>query len=574
MKLGGFSGKVLFVDLSRRKIWRETLDPKLAAEFIGGFGICAKMACDLANSDVFDPRNPVIIGTGPLVGTNVPAASRLYAFTRLPANGAVGWGGGGGVTFACNLKFAGYDAAVITGRAEKPSIIKIEDDDVEICDAGDLWGLGINRTCEEIWKEYGEGGIIAIGQAGENLVRFSMAFVDRLSTIGRGGIGAVMGSKNLKAVFVRGTGEVEIADRKRYEELCSQLLDAIRSYPYTKEWQELGLLKSLPLVPKDVYLQIRKKRVACVSCPVGDKDVIDVGGEVYSTSALNLLTPVVMGMGDYRKAVKLTAALDDYGLDMFEFYGLLEFARELDRQGKLELDEEVDFTSLNSMLHWARMITFRQGAGNLLARGFAELEMRSGVKAKSVVKGMRAYVTPRGPLVWNLFGTMELGQIVDPRGPHVAAGGSPTYFAKRPVESFRKHLRRMGLDDAKIDEILSDGIRIGKLLCYSHIWFTILASLGICARAQINRFYSAELCAELYSAVTGINVSRKELMMRAKGVWRMLKLANLKTAEDIPPEDWFEDGFRDYVTGKPLSREDVERMIEEYYEEMGLSFGR
>jgi len=226
------------------------------------------------------------------------------------------------------------------------------------------------------------------------------------------------------------------------------------------------------------------------------------------------------------------------------------------------------------MLHWAEIIALRQGVGNLLADGFAELEVKTGVKAKSVVKGMRAYVTPRGPLVWNLFGTMELGQIVDPRGPHVAAGGSPTYFAKRPVESFRKHLRRMGLDDAKIDEILRDGIRIGKLLCYSHVWFTILASLGICARAQINRFYSAELCAGLYSAVTGIDVDRKELMGKAKEVWRMLKLANLKTTGDIPPDDWFEDGFRDYVTGKPLGREDVERMIEEYYEEMGLSFGR
>ncbi len=566
MKLYGFAGKILFIDLSKREVWEQDLDPKVAVEFIGGFGLCAKIACDLIDSDAFDPKTPLIIGTGPMVGTNLPAASRLYAFTRLPANGAIGWGGAGGVTFACNLKFAGYDALVITGKSDRPSVVRIEDDEVEIRDAEHLWGKGIGETCKEIWKDYGEGGVLAIGQAGENLVRFSMAFVDRLSTIGRGGIGAVMGSKNLKAVFVRGNGEVEVADRERYEDLCGQLLDKIRNYPYTKEWQELGLLKSLPLVPREVYMGMKKRRIACVSCPIGDKDVVDVSGEIYSTSALNLLTPMVLGMQDYRKAIKLTATLDDYGLDMFEFFGLLEFVSELSERGKL--NEKIDFSSLDSMLSWAEKITFRRGVGNLIAESFAELEAKTGVKAGSVIKGMRAYVTPKGPLVWNLFGTMELGQIVDPRGPHVAAGGSPTYFAKRSLESFRKHLVRMGLDDAKVNEILSNGIRIGKLLCYSHIWFTILASMGICARAQINRFYSAELCADLYSAVTGIEVNRRELMQRARNVWKMLKLAN--RMEDIPPDDWFEDGFRDYATGRPLTKEDVLRMVEEYYEELGI----
>ena len=569
-----FAGKILRIDLTNCEI--NKYDSDLAKNYIGGFGFCAKLACDNIKSGItpLSPSDPLIIGAGALVGTNAPATSRIYAFTKLPANGAIGWGGGGGVTFACNLKFAGYDAVIIEGKADRPVFITIEDNDIGICDAEDTWGFGISETCQKIWKECGEGGIMAIGQAGENLVRFSMVYVDRLSTIGRGGIGAVMGSKNLKALFVRGSGSVEVKDRRRFDKAVKELLERMRSYPYLKEWQELGLLKSLPAIPRDVYLKLRKRRIACVSCPIGDKDVLELDGEeIYTTSAVNLVTPAVMGM-NYKDAMRLTAKLDEYGMDMFEFLGILNFAKELSEKGKLELDSEIDFTSLDSMLSWAKKIALREGTGDLLANGFTEMEKKFGVKPKSVVKGLRAYVTPKGPLIWNLFGTMELGQILDPRGPHVAAGGSPTYFAKRPPESFRKHLARMGIPDEKIEEILSGGIKIGKLLCYSHIWFTVLASLGICARAQINRFYNADICAELYSAATGIEISKNQLLDRAKEVWRMLKLANFRAGftreDDLPPEDWLDDGFRDYVTGEPLTKEDVERMLDEYYMEMGL----
>ena len=227
----GFAGKVLHVDLSKSEARVSSVGRDVFEEFIGGFGLCVKLISDAIppGATPFSPENPIVIGAGPLVGTDVPAASRLYAFTKLPANNAVGWGGAGGVTFACNLRFAGYDAVVITGKAENPSVVRIEDGDVEICDAGHLWGYGIKETCERIWEDFGYGGVVAIGPAGENLIRFSMAFVDRLSTMGRGGIGAVFGSKNLKAVFVRGTGEVEVADRKRYEELCNKLLEEMKN---------------------------------------------------------------------------------------------------------------------------------------------------------------------------------------------------------------------------------------------------------------------------------------------------------------------------------------------------------
>ena len=200
-------------------------------------------------------------------------------------------------------------------------------------------------------------------------------------------------------------------------------------------------------------------------------------------------------------------------------------------------------------------------------------------KAPPLVKGMQPYVGPKAAVAWDLFGTMELGQVLDLRGPHVASSGSPTYFSRRPLEVFPKHLLRMGVPEDAVQRIVPKStqgtLNIGRLLKYSHIWFTILGSLGICARAQINRFYDASLCAELYEAVTGIKTDLSDLRHRAERVWTLLKMANVREGfqrqlNEVPPDDWFKkSGFKDYLTGELLGKSDVEQMIEDYYDEWG-----
>jgi aldehyde:ferredoxin oxidoreductase len=201
MTAGGFAGSVLYVDLTFGEIKQEPLDIALAEKFIGGLGFTIKLAYDMIKPgiDALDSGNPIILGSGPLVGTDLPASSRVFAVTKFPTSGTIGWCGGGGVNFGFLLKNAGYDHVVIEGRADEPVFLKIIDNEIEIFDARSLWGHGVEDSCEALWKEFGRpAGIISIGQAGENLVPFSMAFIDRLSTLGRGGFGAVMGSKNLK----------------------------------------------------------------------------------------------------------------------------------------------------------------------------------------------------------------------------------------------------------------------------------------------------------------------------------------------------------------------------------------
>ena len=594
----GFAGNVLFVDLTRDRTTIEPLNMALAEKFIGGLGLTLKMAYDRIQpgTDALDPANPVVLGAGPLVGTDLPSVSRVYAVSKLPASEGIGWCGAGGVTFGYLLKNAGYDLVVIEGRADHPVFLKIVDEQVDICDAGQLWGKGVDETYRALRQDNGrQAGVLCIGQAGENRVIFSMAYIDGIATMGRGGLGAVLGAKNLKAVVVAGTRGIRVADRRRYKSLRNDFLEKIRHYPYLKESQELGLIKSLPAISVETYKQIKKRRIACVSCPIGCKDVVEIrdgefkGLVASSSSAINLLMPTMYGMADFRQAVRLVATLDGYGLDMFEFMGIMGFVKTLAEKGILpaaEVQPEVDITSLGSMQSWAEKIARRQGLGDLLAGSFKAILAHCGeaaaAHAPAIVKGMHPYTGPGSALPWDLFGTMELGQILDPRGPHVGSGGSPTYYAKRPLDVFPRHLQRMGVPAQAIERILPDlnlpeqqqRLDIGALLKYSHRWFCILASLGVCARAQINRFYNAGLCAELYEAVTGIPTDLDALRRRADRVWTLYKLINVKEGighetESIPPRWVNGAGFKDYVTGEQLKQHDIEQMAAQYYREWG-----
>jgi aldehyde:ferredoxin oxidoreductase len=197
-----------------------------------------------------------------------------------------------------------------------------------------------------------------------------MAFIDRLSTLGRGGFGAVMGSKNLKAIIVKGNCGIKVTDRKKYKNLSKQLLHRIREYPHLKESQDLGLVKASPLIPIDVYKKIKKRRMACVSCPIGDKDVVEIADGEFkgfvkcSTSVMNLAVPLIYGFQDYREAIRCTSILDEYGLDLFEFFGVMGFAKALYDNHAISKDlieTEIRLDSFHSMKAWANKITYREG---------------------------------------------------------------------------------------------------------------------------------------------------------------------------------------------------------------------
>ena len=158
MKGRGFAGTILHVDLSKRRTWTDPLNENIAKNYLGGLGICVKLASDLIphNSDPLSPESLFVLGAGPLVGTDLPSSSRVYAVAKLPASGTVGWCGAGGYTFGAQLKYAGYDHIVVSGKSDKPVYLHIEDDRVSIRSAKYLWGLGIDDTCNltsvDVWR--------------------------------------------------------------------------------------------------------------------------------------------------------------------------------------------------------------------------------------------------------------------------------------------------------------------------------------------------------------------------------------------------------------------------------------
>ena len=585
----GYSGNVLFVDLTTGKIETEPLDEELIRDFIGGLGINLKLAYDLIKpgTDPLSPENPIVIGTGPLTGTVVPASSRMYITTKMPISGAIGWAGGA-MSFGCMLKNAGYDHVIVTGKAKNPVYLNINDDTVSIEDASHLWGSDTNQTTEGLWKTHKNSGIISIGQAGENLVKFAIALVDRISTVGRGGFGAVMGSKNLKAIVSSGTKGVKVSDKKRLMESYGQLFERIKKYPLREDWVKFGLIRSIPVVPKDLYLnKLKKGRIACPSCPIADKDVIEIcegefsGLVSYSASVVNAYQLGVIGTGSYDKAIKCFDVINRYGLDAIMVTNLFIFISDLYKH-KIITDKDTDGwapkSDFDKIVKLLQDISYRRGFGDTLADGFEGIIDRFGKESAeytSVVKGQGLIVDPR----MLRLGTLEFEQFINPRGSHDASGGSPTYFSPgRKLEDFRKHFDRTGIPLDAVERIFvppeeNMGISVGRLTRYAEDWFTVMGSLGICVRAQMNRFYSAKLCAELYSSVTGIETNREELMKAAERSWNVLKAANVREGfdrkDDKFPEQLLKSRILYFYGNVKLTRELVDKLLDDYYDERG-----
>lgn len=608
----GYTGNILNVDLTNNKISIAQLGLDDVKQFIGGLGINTKLIAELIkpNIDALSSENFIVIGTGPLVGTITPGSSRIVGSTKFPATGAIAYSCGS-MSFGFNLKHAGYDHVILSGKAEKPIYLLIWDDHIELCDVGNLWGKDIVETHDALRKKYNSCGTIAIGQAGENLVKSSMALIDKTSTLGRGGLGAIMGSKNLKAIVAKGTKGISIARPKEFNKLYEKLFKRIRNYPHRKSWHALGMLRSLPVgmlfkasgqnqkarqCSERVYLKkLKKRRIACPSCPMGDKDILELkegdfeGLIHYSTSIINpfLIFTELKDLNYNYEAIKACDVCNRYGLDYMMVTALLDLCTRLYETGVLtkkntNIELKQDFETL---LQAIEMIVHRKGFGDILADGFSKLtEAYDGISDKILaIKGLDIVFEPR---IFHL-GTMEFEQVVNPKGAHVASGGSPTYVgAGSSPEKFKSHFNRMGIPHPAINRIFSPSmqemvINVGRLTRYSEDWYTVLTSLGICARAQVNRFYSLESATEFFNAATGFDLFPEDLMLAAERSWNLLKLLNAKVGftrkDDNFPKGWFESlqfgknalNFLDFFGETKITPEIANQLLDDYYDERG-----
>ncbi|MDI6875113.1 aldehyde ferredoxin oxidoreductase N-terminal domain-containing protein [Candidatus Solincola sp.] len=609
---GGYAGRILEVDLGRREVKASDLPSSYEQAYLGGFGINNRLFLDHSRpgTDPLSPENPLILGAGPFVGTLVPGASRVMANARFPLTGAVA-SASGSMGLGANLKWAGWDHLVILGRSPGPVALVVEDERVEFVPAGGLWGKGILETTRSLWDRYPGFSVLAIGPAGENLVHSSLAMIDASATLGRGGLGAVMGSKNLKAVLVKGNGAVRIADPAGLHALVRDLFRRLERYELREAAAELGMIGAWPMYAAQLlphgaterdleeanerfgpqaYLRLKKRRLSCPSCFLPDKDELllpSSGRTVYSTSFLNAaILGCALGMKDAEEAASTLALLDDLGLDFMTLSWQAAYLLELGEHGIIKGGEAEGIplargADILRELAW-RVTEGRGDIGKALAAGWKGTLAWFGEHTRRYTMLVRDQDCLYDPRVSGL-GTMEFEQVVSPRGPTSASAGSATYVPSLPEERLRRLTERMGVPEDALERIFSPPWRldVGRLTRYSEDWFSLFSSLGICNRFQVNRFYHAALIRDLLAAVTGMELSVEEMMARAAASWELYRELNAREGlgpeEDRPPEAWFHEEplwgrggrLHDYF-GNPLTREDVNLLLHSYYDERGV----
>jgi aldehyde:ferredoxin oxidoreductase len=402
---GGYWGKILWIDLTGQKTFIEEFDDAYARKFLGGAGMAVEIVSRKVNqyTNPLSPQNVLVFATGPFQASSQSGAGRASACAKSPLTGYWGESSGGG-HIGPQLKRAGFDVVAITGRSSQPVYIHITDNSVEINDAKDLWGKDTVATTDMLRTKHNENrlAVSAIGIGGENLVRYASIVNEKHGFFGRGGLGAVMGAKNLKAVTVKGSLKPPIADPEGLKAVTKELLQKIKVNPFTEVNKTHGQAISVAprelngLLPMKNWSQdewsgkaekisapfmtdeLEAKPWPCPYCIMGCHRRIknpeyaptETGGPEYETLGMigsNLL------IEDLKYLVKANELLNRYGVDTMEFGGILAWAFEAYENGIITKEDtdgiELTWGNGEALVAMTEKISKREGIGNLLAEG-------------------------------------------------------------------------------------------------------------------------------------------------------------------------------------------------------------
>lgn len=601
----GYAGKILRVNLSSRSISYEPT-MKYAEDWLGGAGIAQWILYNEVKpwATPYAPANKLIFGVGPLVGTLAPGASRVSGDSINAMTNGVG---------SCNcdshfgpeLKFAGYDHIVFEGRASKPVYLWIMDNHIEIRDATHLWGKTTWETLDMIRRELDDNDIhtLSIGPAGENLVRGACIIQDKGRAMGRCGLGGVMGSKNLKAVAVRGSGAITVADPTRFMKAVDKARDAfaksalassVRNYgiavitptkqevcgiPY-KNFQYLklpeDLFKGLDL--EDLQAKYKVRNISFMACPIGCGRYFRIDRGPYAGLRsegfqFEMLADFAgkLAVSDPTFIIKMTAYCDQMGIDVDQVGGAVGWAMECYQRGILKASDadglKLEWGDAGVILELARKMVYREGFGAILAEGCAKAAEMFGRHSSYYaphVKGQDLYEVLRGSIGW------ALGVCVSTRGGGHTTGAPACENA-------------VVMDEEKAREVY--GITTAtkpleyegkaKLVGYFEGLHRVDNFLGIChfTTTWLDVFFPGfpEL-AEIYSAATGRERTEDDLRRAAERVLNVEKAFNLRRTnfdrkDDYPPpRDMEEPVPTGKIAGWKIEKEEWDNLLDEYYE--------
>jgi len=602
MYKGGYTGKILRINLTDQSAKEEELPLEIAKDFIGGAGFGIKYLYDevKAGTDPLGPENKLIFASGPFSGTTIPCASRMAVTAKSPLTNAVGMALTGG-HFPVELKFAGYDALILEGKAEKPTYVWIKDGEVKFRSARKVWGMK-TTDCQQIIKnELNDQNvrIACIGPAGENLCKIA-CIINEMRAAGRKGLGAVMGSKNLKAIAIRGTGKLSIADKEKLKIARGKFTKAMKESPVlyshfskmgtpgivdaicalgifpTKNFSATGEFVPVDQLGEEMTETRNVGSEACYGCPVGCSQlkmartgayagILSEGPEFETLYSLGGMT----GVDNIDSIIAADRLADELGLDTISLGATIGFAMELYEKGILGPDHtgglELHFGNHEAMITLLRLVAFREGIGDLLADGVKAAAEKIGKGADKYAMHVKGLELPgydvRGAKAQGLnYATAYTGADHSRGYAFQEIFGIPVPYA---VDRFAVEGK------GKLTKWNQD-IRVATCDCPTMCAFILdMAVVG----------FATQNTASLMEAVTGLEYTPQEIQKAGERINNLARVFNVREGftreDDTLPERIMTEPLKGGASkGQLISRDDLKQMLDEYYTERGWDTSR
>ena len=587
----GYGGKILYINLKTGKTNTESLREEFCEKYIGGVGFATRLLYDNNKPMInpYSPDNTLIFANGPFNGTMVPCGTKCSVVSKSPLTGFIG----DAVTTSYwprELKYAGYDALVIRGRADKPTYLFIDDAKVQLKDAKACWGKTPIETENLIREELGDNFIkvAAIGLAGEKLVRFAGICSDsERHHAGRTGLGAVMGSKNLKAVAIRGSKSVRVADLDQLKQICYDLYEKSQG-PATEKYRTLGTPQNVLVLNRLGCLPTRNWQQAtfegaekvsgesmlenfvtdvpgCAGCPIACEHFCTVKDGPYAgtqSGSIDYETLYALGPNcgvDYFPAIIKAATLcDHYGMDTMSTGVAISWAMECYERGLLtKVDTgglELKFGNYEAYIQLIDRIASREGFGDLLSNGIKRASEQFGKGSEGFAIHIKGLELPGYDI--RSLKTAALGWAVAARGGCHNRSGAYDFDISGAVDRLKAEKSR------------------GNLAMESEDYAAIFDSLVLCKfiRRVFKDFYAE--ASKLYTLVTGFKMNSKELRKAGERIINLKKAFNIRegwTRKDdhLPPRVMRDPVPAGVGKGSLVTSAELNLMLDGYYEARG-----
>ena len=600
----GYMGRACRVNLTTGKVSVEPLVERDLERFLGCSGYAAKVLWDELEAKVepLSEGSKIVLATGPLTGSLCPSGGSYELCFKSPLTGVWCQARSGG-SFGPRLKKAGFDHLFIEGRSDRPVYLWVKNGEVEIREAAHLCGRGVDYTTDAVQKEVGDpdASVAAIGAAGENQVRFAALINDRGRAAGRGGGGAVLGSKNLKAIAVNGTMDLRVARPEEFIRAIQKAEEALDKYPFENINQYgtsllVNILNANGCLPTRYFrystfegaedisgeLWAEKyliKRRACYGCSMGCGRYAGVEEGPWATppqegpeyETINMLGSLC-GNNDLASIIRANHLCNNLGMDTISTGSVIAFAMECFERGILTKKDlggrALHWGDSDGILRLLKQIAYREGIGGLLADGVRSAAARLGAEEFALhVKGLELPAhEPRGESA-----ILGLQYAVSHRG---ACHMHPNWASTWDAGKFESGLREFGLPWPPADKFAETGHQKGTAYRFVVLQGDIAEILGCCifhSWGAADQCLTPQLYGEMLRSLTGRAVTNEGLMLAAERSWNLKRCFNVREGQtrrdDRLPRRMFEplpDG-----PNKGRQIKNLEGMLDEYYDAMG-----